>query len=74
MALALTTSAILLDECAKGKHIVVKIDERSSLVMAVENSVLTFTRSVSYGFDEIMETVMNTLRMRSMATPDALDA
>ena len=49
------------EECAKGKHIVVKIDERSSLVMAVENSVLTFTRSVSYGFEEIMDTVMNTL-------------
>ena len=52
---------VVKDECAKGKHIVVKIDERSSLVMAVENSVLTFTRSVSYGFEEVMETVMNTL-------------
>lgn len=52
---------VVKEECAKGKHIVVKIDERSSLVMAVENSVLTFTRSVSYGFEEIMDTVMNTL-------------
>ena len=54
-------SQVVKEECAKGKHIVVKIDERSSLVMAVENSVLTFTRSVSYGFEEIMDTVMNTL-------------
>lgn len=52
---------VVKDECAKGKHIVVKIDERASLVMAVENSVLTFTRSVSYGFDEVLDTVMNTL-------------
>ena len=52
---------VVKEECAKGKHIVVKIDGRSSLVMAVENSVLTFTRSVSYGFEEIMDTVMNTL-------------
>lgn len=52
---------VVKDECVKGKHIVVKIDERSSLVMAVENSVLTFTRSVSYGVDEVIETVMNTL-------------
>lgn len=52
---------VVKDECAKGKHMIVKIDERSSLVMAVENSVLTFTRSVSYGVDEVMETVMNTL-------------
>ena len=52
---------VVKDECAKGRHMVVKIDERSSLVMAVENSVLTFTRSVSYGVEEVMETVMNTL-------------
>lgn len=52
---------VVKDECAKGRHIIVKIDERASLVMAVENSVLSFTRSVSYGVDEVMETVMNTL-------------
>ncbi len=52
---------VVKDECAKGRHIVVKMDERSSLVMAVENSVLSFTRSVSYGVEEIMDTVMNTL-------------
>ncbi|MDE6404844.1 MAG: pilus assembly protein PilM, partial [Lachnospiraceae bacterium] len=52
---------VVKDECANGKHIVVKIDERSSLVMAVENSVLTFTRSVAYGVEEVLETVMNTL-------------
>lgn len=52
---------VVKDECAKGKYMIVKIDERSSLVMAVENSVLTFTRSVSYGVDEIIDTVMNTL-------------
>ncbi len=52
---------VVKDECAKGRHIVVKIDERASLVMAVENSVLTFTRSVSYGVEEIMDTVMDSL-------------
>ncbi len=59
---------VVKEECAKGKHIVVKIDERSSLVMAVENSVLTFTRSVSYGYEEIMETVMNTLCWGEVST------
>ncbi|MCM1423798.1 MAG: pilus assembly protein PilM, partial [bacterium] len=52
---------IVKDECAQGRHIVVKIDERSSLVMAVENSVMTFTRSVSYGVEETVNAVMNTL-------------
>ncbi len=36
--------------------------------MAVENSVLTFTRSVSYGYEEIMETVMNTLCWGEVST------
>lgn len=52
---------VVKDECAKGKHIIIKIDERASLVMAVEDSVMTFTRNVSYGVEEAMETVMNTL-------------
>ena len=52
---------VVKEECAKGKHIVVKIDERASLVMAVEDSVMTFTRNVSYGVEEVMDVVMNTL-------------
>lgn len=52
---------VVKEDCAKGKHIVVKIDERSSLVMAVEDSVMTFTRNVSYGVEEVMDTVMSTL-------------
>lgn len=52
---------VVKEDCAKGKHIVVKIDERASLVMAVENSVMTFTRNVSYGVEEVMDTVMSTL-------------
>lgn len=52
---------VVKDDCAKGKHLIVKIDERSSLVMAVEDSVMTFTRNVSYGVEEVMEAVMSTL-------------
>ncbi len=52
---------VVKEECAKGKHIIVKIDERASLVMAVENSVMTFTRNVAYGVEEVMDVVMNTL-------------
>ena len=61
---------VVKDECAKGRHIIVKIDERASLVMAVENSVLTFTRSVSYGFEEVMDTVMNTLCWGEVSSVD----
>lgn len=61
---------IVKDDCAQGKHIVVKIDERSSLVMAVEDSVMTFTRSVSYGVEETMSAVMNTLCWGEAASMD----
>lgn len=52
---------VVKEDCAKGKHIIVKIDERSSLVMAVEDSVMTFTRNVSYGVEDALGAVMNTL-------------
>lgn len=52
---------VVKEECAKGKHIIVKIDERASLVMAVEDSVMTFTRNVSYGVEDVMDVIMNTL-------------
>ncbi len=52
---------VVKEDCAKGKHIIVKIDERNSLVMAVEDSVMTFTRNVAYGVEEVMDVVMNTL-------------
>lgn len=52
---------VVKDDCAQGTHLLVKIEERASLVMVVQNSVLTFTRNVSYGVDEAIETVMDTL-------------
>lgn len=52
---------VVKEECAKGKHIIVKIDERAALVMAVEDSVMTFTRNVAYGVEDVMDVVMNTL-------------
>lgn len=52
---------VVKQECAQGTSLIVKIEERASLVMAVQDSVLTFTRNVSYGVDEVIDTVMNTL-------------
>ncbi len=48
-------------ECTEGVHLIVKIDERASLVMAVQDSVMAFTRNVSYGAEEALETVMESL-------------
>lgn len=61
---------VVKDECAQGTHLIVKIEERASLVMVVQNSVLTFTRNVSYGVDEAIESVMNTLAWGDVSTAE----
>ena len=50
------------DKVSEGTSLVVKIDERSTLVMAIQNSVLTFTRSVPYGVDEAIQTIIDSYR------------
>lgn len=63
------------DKVAHETSLVVKIDERSTLVMAVQNSVLTFTRSVPYGVEEAIQTVMDSTRWANTDTVlEAMDA
>ncbi len=59
---------VVKEECAQGTNLIIKIDERASLVMAVQDSVLTFTRNVSYGVDEAIEAVMETLTWGDIST------
>lgn len=51
---------VVKEECARGTDLIVKIEERDSLVMVVHDSTLAFTRNVSYGVEEAIETVMDT--------------
>ena len=63
------------DKASHDTSLVVKIDERSTLVMAVQNSVLTFTRSVPYGVEEAIQTVMDSTRWANTDTVlDAMEA
>ncbi|MCH5263505.1 MAG: pilus assembly protein PilM [Lachnospiraceae bacterium] len=63
------------DKAAHETCLVVKIDERSTLVMAVQNSMLTFTRNVSYGVDDAIQTIMESTRWANTDTVvDAMDA
>lgn len=52
------------DKCSTGTNLVVKIDERSSLVMAIKNGTFTFTRNVAYGVDEAIDTIIESERWR----------
>lgn len=49
---------VVREDCVQGNNLIVKIDERSTLVMVVQNGVLSFTRNVSYGVDEALDVVM----------------
>ena len=60
------------DKGAHGASLVIKIDERSTLVMAIQNSVLTFTRNVPYGVDEAIQTIIDSVRWSN--TDNVLDA
>lgn len=62
------------DKGAHGASLVIKIDERSTLVMAIQNSVLTFTRNVPYGVDEAIQTIIDSVRWSNTDTVlDAVD-
>lgn len=60
------------DKGAHGASLVMKIDERSTLVMAIQNSMLTFTRNVAYGVDEAIQTIIDSVRWSN--TDNVLDA
>jgi type IV pilus assembly protein PilM len=49
---------LVKQECAQGTSLIVKIDGHSTVVMALVNGVIDFTRNVSYGVDEAIDTVM----------------
>lgn len=50
------------DKCGQGTNLVIKIDERSSLVMAIQDGIFTFTRNVAYGVEEAIDTVIESVR------------
>ncbi len=63
------------DKVSKGTSLVVKIDERSTLVLAIQNSVLTFTRNLPYGVDEAFQTIIDSSRWTKTDTVvEAMDA
>lgn len=50
------------DKHPQGTSLVIKIDERSSLVMAIRDARLAFVRNVAYGAEEVIQTVIDSKR------------
>lgn len=53
---------VVKEECAQGTNLIIKSDERSTLVMVVQNGAISFTRNIAYGVDEAIQSVMESLR------------
>ncbi|MCM1160020.1 MAG: hypothetical protein NC412_02245 [Roseburia sp.] len=51
---------VLKSKFATGTNLVVKIDERNSLITVIRNGVISMQRSGIYGADQIVETLMET--------------
>lgn len=54
---------VVKEECAQGTNLIIKSDERSTLVMVVQNGVISFTRNIAYGVDEAIQSVMDSLHL-----------
>lgn len=50
------------DKSGDGTNLVIKIDERASLVMAIQKGVFAFTRNVAYGVDEVIDAIIESKR------------
>lgn len=48
---------IVKKECTTGTHLIAKIDERSTLIMVIQEQKIAFTRNVAYGVDEALQVV-----------------
>ena len=52
---------LVKNECAEGVHLIVKMEERATLVMVVQNGKITFLRNVAYGVEEAIQTIQDSL-------------
>ncbi len=51
---------VIKKECGSGIQMVVKVDERSSIITVLEEGQLVLQRSIPYGVDEAVETLIRT--------------
>lgn len=51
---------VIKKECGSGIQMVVKVDERSSIITVLEEGQLVLQRSIPYGVDEAVETLIKT--------------
>ena len=48
------------EECKDGVQLIIKVDEKSSLLMVLEDGVIALNRTIAYGIDEAIDTLKQT--------------
>ncbi len=62
------------EECKDGVQLIVKIDERSALLMVMEDGVIALNRTIPYGIDEALTVLSTTKHLGPASTyPEALE-
>lgn len=56
------------EECKDGVQLIVKIDERSALLMVMEDGVIALNRTIPYGIDEALTTLSTTKHLGPAST------
>lgn len=56
------------EECKDGVQLIIKVDEKSSLLMVLEDGVIALNRTISYGIDEAIDTLMQTTELGDAST------
>lgn len=64
---------VIKNECAEGIQMVIKVDERSSIITIMENGQLSLQRSIPYGVDEAIEALVQSRAYGDMDYKQALD-
>lgn len=56
------------EECSEGVQMIIKVDERSSLAMVLEDGVIALNRTIAYGIDEAIATLQQTTELGDTKT------
>ncbi len=59
------------EQCKDGVQLIIKIDERSSLLMVLEDGVISLNRTIPYGTDEAVSTLMQTKQLGDVSNYSA---
>ncbi len=59
------------EQCKNGVQLIIKIDERSSLLMVLEDGVISLNRTIPYGTDEAVGTLMQTKQLGDVSDYDS---